>query len=89
MDTLHPLVRQNQQPQPIQFDENALREFNARMNPRGSSNATDESRPSELEQQFREAREAKRLGRERLNDGARRRIEMLIGMTRGTRTCHH
>jgi len=32
------------------------------------------------------AREAKRTGKDRLNEGARRRIEMLIGMTRTTRT---
>lgn len=82
-----PAVRQNQQPQPIQFDENALREFNARMNPQGVPQMPQMSQDqAELEQQFREARESKRLGRERLNDGAKRRIEMLIGMTRGTRT---
>lgn len=40
---------------------------------------------AEIERQIRTAREAKRLGRERLGDGAKRRIEMLIGMTRTTR----
>jgi hypothetical protein len=44
--------------------------------------------PIEVERQMKEAREvklAKMAGKERLNDGARRRIEMLIGMTRTTR----
>jgi hypothetical protein len=44
-----------------------------------------EQDPNEVERQIKEAREAKRTGKERLNDGARRRIEMLIGMTRTTR----
>lgn len=38
----------------------------------------------EFKQEFRSAREAKLAG-ERLNDGAKRRIEMLVGMTRSTR----
>jgi hypothetical protein len=41
---------------------------------------------SDMERQIREARIAKRTGKERLNDGARRRIEMLVGITRHTRT---
>lgn len=39
----------------------------------------------ELERQIREARDAKRTGKVRLNEGAKRRIEMLLGMTRTTR----
>src|SRR5271156_2801329 len=66
-----------------QIDEATLQAFNARMNPL-SANPTQEQ--AEIEQQFREAREAKRLGHERLSEGARRRIEMLVGMTRVTRT---
>jgi len=41
---------------------------------------------AELEREIRAAREIKRTGKERLNDGAKRRIEMLIGMTRTTRS---
>jgi hypothetical protein len=68
----------------FQLDDAALRDFNARM---GSVQAPMPSQEqAELEQQFREAREAKKLGRERLTEGARRRIEMLVGMTRATRT---
>jgi hypothetical protein len=73
----------------IPFDEQALRDFTARMNPLPP--APQERVPmaenqAEIEQQFREAREAKRTGRERLNEGAKRRIEILIGMTRHTRS---
>ena len=39
----------------------------------------------EIEKEIRAAREARRTGKERLNDGAKRRIEMLVGMTRSTR----
>tara|TARA_R110000868_G_scaffold46524_5_gene153622 strand:- start:2247 stop:2858 length:612 start_codon:yes stop_codon:yes gene_type:complete len=43
---------------------------------------------SEQEQkELREARKAKLSGKERLNDGAKRRIEMLIGMSRVSRSC--
>ena len=34
---------------------------------------------------MRHARELKRSGKERLNDGAKRRVEMLVGMTQATR----
>lgn len=40
---------------------------------------------AEIERQIREARDAKRSGKERLNEGAKRRIEMLVGMTRTSR----
>lgn len=40
---------------------------------------------AEIERQIRAAREAKRSGRERLNDGAKRRVEMLLDMTRSVR----
>ena len=45
-------------------------------------------RPSDVENEIREARalkDAKLRGRERLNEGAKKRIEMLIGMTRTQR----
>lgn len=78
-----PRPQQNQAPH-FQMDEAAVREFNSRFGPPQEHIPTQEQ--AELEQQFREAREAKRLGREKLNEGARRRIEMLVGMTRHTRT---
>jgi len=41
--------------------------------------------PAELEKQIRQAKEMRRSGKERLNEGAKRRIEMLVGMTRTIR----
>jgi hypothetical protein len=58
----------------------AIRELNTRLNGQQTT-----SLPEDVERQFREAREAKRFGKERLTEGARRRIEMLVGMTRVTR----
>ena len=45
----------------------------------------EEDDPAEVERQIRAAREARRTGKERLNDGVKRRIAMLVGMTCGTR----
>ena len=63
-----------------------MRDFAARMGGGPDPMPPMSQEQAALEQQFQEAREAKRLGHERLGDGARRRIEMLIGMTRGQRT---
>lgn len=40
---------------------------------------------AEIERQIKEAKQARRTGKERITDGAKRRIEMLVGMTRDTR----
>lgn len=40
---------------------------------------------ADVERQMKEARQAKLTGKERLSEGAKRRIEMLVGMTRTTR----
>ena len=40
---------------------------------------------TEIEKEIRAAKEAKRTGKERLNEGAKKRIEMLIGMIRTTK----
>ena len=66
------------------LDENSIREFNARMNPVQQSAQTHEI--NEFEKQMQEAKRAKRLGLERLSDGAKKRIEMLLGMTKLTRS---
>lgn len=65
------------------LDEAALRDFNARMNPTAVSKQRE---ISDVEKQVREAKNARRLGLERLSDGAKKRIEMLLGMTKLTRT---
>lgn len=66
---------------PVQFDPQALQEFTARMNPQSSVAPSDD-----VKQQFQDARDAKRLTRDRLNDAAKRRLEILLGMTRHTRS---
>lgn len=63
------------------LDEAGLRDFQARL-----SREQDEVDEAQVERDIRQAKSDKRAGRERLSDGARKRIEMLIGMTRGTRT---
>jgi cell division protein ZapA (FtsZ GTPase activity inhibitor) len=74
-------VRTPHEPLPA-FDERSMREFQAQMQqpaPGGVREMTD------IEKEIHAAKKAKREGKERLSDGARRRIEMLIGMTRLTR----
>jgi hypothetical protein len=62
------------------FDPDAMREFQASLQPKPPAIQMKEF--SDVERQVFEAKKAKREGKERLSDGARRRIEMLIGMTR-------
>lgn len=65
------------------FDERSMREFQAQMQPPPQPGGVREM--TDLEREIHAAKKAKREGKERLSDGARRRIEMLIGMTRLTR----
>lgn len=58
-----------------------MAEFQAKM----QEKANPDFDLSEVERDFKQARQDKARGVERLNDGARKRIEMLVGMTRGTR----
>jgi hypothetical protein len=60
-------------PQMPQIDESAINHFES-----GPSDA-------EIERQIREAREIKKLGKEKMSEGAKRRIEMLLGMTQSTK----
>lgn len=66
-------------------DANAIRDFQSRLDNDFGSEHTHELSQAEME--IKAARAARMQGKERLNDGAKRRIEMLIGMTRLTRTC--
>jgi hypothetical protein len=65
------------------MDEGAMRDFQSRIQPPTQQTIQDST---EIENQMRDARKAKVSGKERLSEGARRRIEMLVGMTRLTRT---
>lgn len=73
--------RPHQHDGPPQFDETAMRDFQSRM--QGPPPQMREV--NDVEQQFLNAKKAKREGKERLSEGARRRVEMLVGMTRLSR----
>lgn len=66
-------------------DLNAAMEFQSRLQAEAMPQVIQGEEDAELERQIRAAKEARRTGKERLNDGAKRRIEMLVGMTRSTR----
>lgn len=74
-------MRQPREPIPA-FDDRAMREFQSQMQP-PQPGAVREM--TDIERDIHAAKKAKREGKERLSDGARRRIELLIGMTRLTR----
>ena len=63
------------------MNEEEIRNFQQRM----EQQANPENNLSEIEREVRQAREDRKRGHAPLNDGARKRIEMLIGMTRATR----
>lgn len=80
MENDEPVVRRRQAPQ-INADQ--IRDFQAKMQ-REEMPVYDED-AAEIERQIRQARKEKISGKSRLDDGAKRRIEMLLGMTRSYR----
>lgn len=68
--------------QKYQMDSASMQEFQTRM--QASMDPT--SNLSQTEREIREERNARRFGKERLNEGARKRIELLLGMTRLSRS---
>lgn len=80
MENGEPVVRRRPQPQ---VNPDAIRDFQARI--QREQMPTYEQDPAEVEREVRQARADRKAGRERLSDGAKRRIEMLVGMTRSTR----
>lgn len=81
MENGEPVVRRRPIPQ-VNADQ--IRDFQARM--QREEMPVYEQDPAEIERQIRQSREEKRTGKLRLDAGAKRRIEMLVGMTRVTRT---
>lgn len=63
-------------------DEKSILDFQAQFDNVPSEEVEELSR---VEQEMKEARHARKFGKERLSDGARRRIEKLIGLTTLTR----
>ncbi len=68
------------QSQPV-FDEGAMRNFESQLQPP----PPQMREMSNVEMDIIAAKKAKREGKERLSDGAKRRIEILVGMTRLTK----
>lgn len=67
------------------MDGNAIRDLQNRLNSSSEERFIKESSPSEVEREIMVARESRRNGMEKISEGAKRRIEMLIGITRNTR----
>ena len=65
------------------FDDAEMRDFQARM--QQPQQQVQMREIGETERQIMEAKRLKREGKERLSEGARRRVEMLINMSRMTR----
>lgn len=80
MEDGEPVVRRRPVPQ-VNTDQ--IRDFQARM--QREEMPVYEQDPAEVERQIRQSRLDKKSGKERLDAGAKRRIEMLVGMTRATR----
>ncbi len=80
MENDEPVVRRRPIPQ-VNADQ--IRDFQAKM--QREEMPVYEQDPAEVERQIRQSREDRRSGRQRLDAGAKRRIEMLVGMTRITR----
>jgi hypothetical protein len=66
------------------IDYNSIREFQSRANQQFPE-VQEQRNLSEVEREIREAREAKKFNKEKISDGAKRRIEMLLGMTQSSR----
>lgn len=81
MENGEPVVRRRPVPQ-VNVDQ--IRDFQAQMQ-REEMPVYDQD-AAEIERQIKQSREERKTGRPRLDAGAKRRIEMLVGMTRVTRS---
>lgn len=75
-----PVVRRRHVPQ---VDAEAIRDFQARV--QQQEMPIFDRDPADVEREIRQAKADRKAGRERLNEGAKRRLEMLLGMTNNTR----
>ena len=62
------------------LDEESIQSMQARLQQEAQQD------PAQLEREFHEARRAKVTGKEKISGGAKRRLEMLLGMTKTTHT---
>lgn len=65
-------------PDESDYDQDSMHEFQEKINRESQRD------PAEIEREIKAAKEARRTGKERLGEGAKRRIEILLGMTRTT-----
>lgn len=72
------------QPGMRQLNMNEIAAFQQKL--RNSFPDEEPADQTEVEESFKQAREMKRSGKERLTEGAKRRLESLLGMTRLNRT---
>lgn len=77
-----PTHRHRDQRAPV-IDGRVMQDFQDRM--QGATQAPPLREMSDVEREIMAAKRAQREGKERLSDGAKRRIEILIGMTRLTK----
>jgi hypothetical protein len=77
-----PPGRHRDQRAPV-IDGRVMQDFQDRM--QGATQAPPMREMSDVEREIMAAKKAQREGKERLSDGAKRRIEILIGMTRLTK----
>lgn len=74
-----------QDPRMKALDPQEITEFQRRLQYSEVQEQNKNRNLSDVEQSFKTARQARKIGNEPLSEGARRRIEFLIGMTRLTR----
>lgn len=77
-------VYKNQQSQQPNFQQSIGRTYSTDPNQFNLNLPPDpkESEIAQAEQEFRRAREERKSGKERLNEGAKKRLDILLGMTR-------
>lgn len=78
-ESVNPVFRRR-----MAVDQSAITDFQNKIAQSAPQQQTEYG-VGDAEREFREAREARKNGKEKITDGAKRRIEMLIGMTRSTR----
>ncbi len=85
-ESVNPVFRQRQAAGMAAADEHArrVRAQHAYQQQQMMYESQEEDPSFEIERQIKEAKEARRTGKVRLSEAARKRIEMLIGMTRHT-----
>jgi hypothetical protein len=83
-ESVNPVFRKRQAMAAAAAEEQAYRAYMESKQAQIESFQSPEQDQFAVEREIREAKEARRTGKIRLSEGARKRLEMLIGMTRHT-----